>query len=153
MDATAWVAIAGIAGTLIAPVVGELARRKSTRKQQLNDRRLEAYADLLSVGVWFVDYTRNVASMPGADLPKPDANELNRLDGQIRLVAGKSVRNHSKTFTEQLAKFSAAQFKAEFYRKAISNSSDSVADDAQAIEQRMELGRMADEISTHVPRT
>jgi hypothetical protein len=150
LDATAWVGIVGIVGTLaaaiFAPIAGEIARRKSVRKERLLERRLAAYADLLTVGVQFVDSTMNLASLPGADFSEPEANELNRLDGQIRLVASKSVRNHFKTFTEQLAKFRAAQFRAEFHHKAIRNSNDSGADDAQAIEQRMELGRMADAI-------
>jgi hypothetical protein len=34
----------------------------------------------------------------------------------------------------------------ELHHKAIRNSSEPIADDAQAIEQRMELGRMAEAI-------
>ncbi|WP_053204720.1 hypothetical protein [Jiangella muralis] len=47
MNATAWVAIAGIAGTLIAPVLAERMRRKSARQEALMGHQLVAYADLL----------------------------------------------------------------------------------------------------------
>jgi hypothetical protein len=144
LDATALVAIAGIIGTLLAPVVGELVRRKSTRKERLDDQRSEAYTHLLSAGVQFVDNAMNLASIPGADFPEPATDELNRLEGQIRLVASKSVRNLFQTFSDQLAKFRAAQFQAQLHHQAVVKSG--AADDAQGIQQRLELGRMAEAI-------
>jgi hypothetical protein len=110
-DATAWVAIAGIAGTLgaaiFAPIVGEIARRKSVRKERFLELRLEAYADLLRVGSRFVNNAITLASMPDADVTEPDNDELGRLDGLVRLVASKDAARHFTAFYEQLAKFHA----------------------------------------------
>lgn len=148
LDATALVGIAGIVGTLaaaiFAPFAGEIARRKSVRKERLLERRLAAYEDLLRVGVRLVDNTMNQASTPEADFTEPDDNELNRLDGQVRLVASKDVAKHFKTLTQQLNKFKADLFRARMYHQSIRN--ESVVDDARALAQRMELGGEADEI-------
>ena len=51
MDPTAWVAIAGIAGTLVGalagPAIGERMRRRSVRNEQLLVQRLDAYGQLI----------------------------------------------------------------------------------------------------------
>src|SRR3954451_3548601 len=53
MDATAWVALAGIAGTLFgtlsSPLLAERMRRESVRREALLNQRLSMYADLLRV--------------------------------------------------------------------------------------------------------
>lgn len=49
MDATAWVALAGIAGTLVgaigAPVFAERVRRQGVRDERLMTERLAVYGD------------------------------------------------------------------------------------------------------------
>jgi hypothetical protein len=79
-----------------------------------------------------------------AIVEEPDGVELNRLDGQVRLVASKNVAKHFTTFTQQLAKFRADLFTARMYRQSLHNNS--VADDGRAMVQRVELAGKADEI-------
>ncbi len=68
LDTTVLVAIAGIVGTLFAPVMGEVVRRKSPRKERLLELRLAAYAELLSVGARFRDLDVEIGRLP---LPLP----------------------------------------------------------------------------------
>jgi hypothetical protein len=94
-------------------------------------------------GLRLVDNAMNLAS-PEAIVEEPDGVELNRLDGQVRLVASKNVAKHFTTFTQQLAKFRADLFTARMYRQSLHNNS--VADDGRAMVQRVELAGKADEI-------
>ncbi len=47
MDSTTLVAIAGIAGTLLAPIIAGRMQRSLLRADRVLDRRLDAYVDLL----------------------------------------------------------------------------------------------------------
>ena len=88
----------------------------------------------------------NLASTPEADFTVPSGDELNRLDGQIRLVASESVRNHFRTFTQQVGRFNARLGITRLEISATGTSDEPARNKARALEQRMELGRVADEM-------
>ena len=155
MDATAWVAIAGIIGTLagalFAPFAGEIARRKSARKERLLDQRLEAYADVLRVGHRFVHNAIALAALHDVTtIKEPDDDSMNHLVGHVKLVASKDVAKHFKTFTEQVGRFHVAVLMAKINHRAIAsrNAEDNSALEGKRSVDRVDLGRKVDAIRT-----
>ena len=155
MDATAWVAIVGIvatligtlAGTVLTPVSTEIVRRRSVRKERMLALRLEAYADLLRVGARFVNNAITVASLHDGDIREPDDDELNRLTGQVKLVASDDVAEHFKAFSEQVGRFQADVFMAKLNHKAIAlrNPEDDLVEGVKSV-HRVALRRKTDAI-------
>lgn len=95
VNTTAWVAIAGIAdtlvGTLLAPVLTERMRRKSTRAEQLRGERLKVYADLLRVTARVADNEMEWSLATACGLEETDDDELDQVISQARVVASKNV--------------------------------------------------------------
>lgn len=95
MNTTAWVAIAGIAGTLLgallAPVLAESMRRKSKRAEQLRAERLTVYADLLRVTARMCDNAMHWSENLDTDPQETDSDDLDRVFSQARVVASKKV--------------------------------------------------------------
>ena len=67
MDATAWVAIAGILGTLLSPIVAERMRRRSERQMRLHDERVTTYGELLAAVSQLTENAMTRAAIPLAD--------------------------------------------------------------------------------------
>ena len=152
LDDTALVAIAGIVGTLaaaiFAPFAGEIARRKSARKERLLDERLETYADVLKVGHRFVHNAITLANMTAVTIKEPDDDAMNHLVGQMKLVASEDVAEHFKTFTEQVGRFHAEVLMARLNHRVLAahNAEDNSALEGAKSVDRVEFGRKADAI-------
>lgn len=144
MNTTAWVAIAGIAGTLLAPILAEWMRRKSTRAEQLRAERLKVYADLLRVTARVADNAMNWSAMPLADLKETDDEELDQVLSQARVVASKKVYERFNELRRLASEFNRQLFLARLYHQRIRNEGQ--ADDAESIGQRMSLGAVADKM-------
>jgi hypothetical protein len=154
LDATAWVAIAGIVATLVGtlagaifgPVITEIVRRKSVRKERLLELRLAAYEELLKVSTQFVNNAATLASMHDVDIKERDENELRDLLSQVKLVASKDVVKQVNTFTEQVTRFHRDVFLAKLnYRTvALRNPEDDSALDGVRSVDRVAFGRKAD---------
>jgi hypothetical protein len=91
VNATFWLGIAGIAGTLIGallgPVLSERMRRNSVRTEQFSAQRLVIYADLLRVAARFADNAQTWAVHPLKELVENESEELDRLFSQVRVIA------------------------------------------------------------------
>jgi len=154
LDETAWLAVLGIAGTLVGtltgtvlgPWVNEAARRKSELKLRVHDQQVATYAELLTAVTRLVDNARERSAIPLADLPEPDQDELSRLSGRARVVAGKNVRRELSRLSKLFNQYNTGLFQAQMHHSQLRQRAD-VADDVQAINQRLSLGRIAEELT------
>jgi hypothetical protein len=151
LDPTAWVAITRIAGTLIAaifaPVAGEMARCKTVRKERLLELRL--LPTRTSKSRCPVRQQRDEFGIHARGRhPEPNDEELNRLTGQVKLVASNDVAKHFKMFSEQIARFHSDVWVARFHRRVIAlrnPEDDSALEGVQTVD-RIELGCKVDAI-------
>jgi hypothetical protein len=148
VDTTAWVAVAGIAGTLLgallAPILAEWMHRKSTRTEQLRAERLRVYADLLRVTGRVADNAMDWSAIPLADLKETDDDELNQVLSQARVVASKKVYTRLGELTRLAGEFNRQLFPARIYHQHVREEGQ--IDDARSIAQRMSLGGVADKM-------
>jgi hypothetical protein len=91
VDATAWVGIAGIAGTLagtmLSPLVGERVRSRAARREQIMTHRQVTYADVLRVSAKVQDRVNRVLNFEiSGPVDKTDVEELERVLAQIRVI-------------------------------------------------------------------
>lgn len=113
MDATAWVGIAGIGGTvlaaaigaIVAPVIAEKMGRRSARINQILSQRMDAYTDLLRIAAEKVDNARAWASLPLVDLGETDDLELDNIISRIRVVASEPVHKRTASFNTKVQSF------------------------------------------------
>jgi hypothetical protein len=147
VDETAWVAIAGILGTLLSPMVGERMRRRSELQMRLHDERVSTYGELLAAVSRLTENAVTRASLPLADnLSEPDDDAFRRLVGRVTVVAGKDVRRKIDQLSELFARHYAALYLAQAHHRYLDR--EEKLDDEKAIEQRMALGGIADELRT-----
>jgi len=148
VDATAWVAVAGIAGTLLgallAPVLTERMRRKGVRQEQLMGQCLDVYADLLRATARLADNAMTWSAIPLADLKETDDDELDRLMGRVRVVASEQVHDRFKALTKQLHEFNRLLLEARPHHQRVRDAGE--VDDTTSIKQRTTLGGVADKI-------
>lgn len=149
MDATAWVGIAGIAGTLlgtgVGPWISEKMRRKSTRMEQVQQQRLALYGDLLRVTAQLVGNARERAAMPLADLPEPSDDELDRLISQARVLAGEDVEQHLAEVSRLVSKIHWLLVNDVVpYHERLRD--EGKGDDGVAIQKRVQLAGPVDEL-------
>lgn len=141
MDTTAWVAIAGIAGTFLAPLATERMRRKSARTDRLLTERIRLYADLLRVTARASDNAMMWSSIPLADLQETDEDELDRILSLARVVASKKVYTHLTGLWRQASDFNRQLTWARMHHQRVRDQGE--VDDVQAIRERMSLGAVA----------
>lgn len=149
MDATAWVGLAGIAGTLLGTVSGpsitERMRRKSTRMEQVQEQRLAIYGDLLRVMARLVDNAQTRAAIPLADLPEPTDDELDRLISQARVLSGDKVEKHLDEVSRLLHKIHRTLVMDVVpYHQQLRAAGK--GDDATAIQKRSQLAGSVNEL-------
>jgi len=133
--------VAGIGGTLFAPLATERMRRKSVRTEQLSAQRLAVYADLLRATALVVENAMTWSALPLADLKETNEDELNRLVSQTRVVASKKVYNTCKQLLGHAATFNRELSEAKSYHRRIHDSGQ--VDDARSLRQRMSLASIA----------
>lgn len=149
MDATAWVGIAGIAGTLLGTVLGpsisEKMRRKSTRMEQVQQQRLALYGDLLRVTARLVGNAQTRAALPLAELPEPSDDELDRLISQAQVLAGKKVEKHLADLSRLVSKINRMLVMDVVpYHEKLRN--EGKGDDGVAIQKRVQVAGPVDEL-------
>jgi hypothetical protein len=149
VDATAWVGIAGIGGTLLGTVLGpsitEKMRRKSTRMEQVQQQRLALYGDLLRVTARLVDNAQTRAALPLADLPEPADDELDRLISQARVLAGEEVEKHLADLSRLISKIHRMLVMdvVPYHQKL---RDEGKGDDGVAIQKRVQLAGPVEEL-------
>ncbi|MFM9368146.1 hypothetical protein [Streptomyces sp. Da 82-17] len=146
MDATAWVGIVGIAGTLLgtllAPIAAERMRRKSVRAEQL----VVIYADLLRATARFADNARDSSTHPLAELKETEDEELDRLMSQVRVVASDSVHERINRLSSTIHEFNRLLvLEARPHHQRLREDGQAV-DDEKSIQQRMSLSDIADRV-------
>lgn len=148
MDPTAWVGIAGIGGTLLAsvlaPILSERMRRRSSRLDRLHEQRLTAYADMLQVTARFADNAMTWSAIPNADLKETEDGVLDALVSRIRVVGSDDVHRRFGELASQLHRFNRELYDAQAYHVALREAG--TVDDQKSIGQRMSLGSIADGI-------
>jgi hypothetical protein len=138
------IAVAGIVGTLSAPVITELVKRRSAREDRQHDRRLAIYADLLHATAKTADNAQNWASVPLAELDQHDDEFLNRMLAQVRVVASAQVRDETLAFQHLAVAFHRGLDEARLLHKRILDAGD--GDTGEAIQSRVRLGKLAAEL-------
>lgn len=148
VDATAWVAFAGILGTLAAallgPFVAEQMRRKSARLERLVVVRIDLYADLLRATARLVDNAATWSALPLADLEETDNEELNRLIGRVRAVASEQVYKSYQKLASRVHEFNRLLPDVKQHHHNLLESEE--VDDLMSIHLRMTLATIADAI-------
>lgn len=154
MDATGWVAVAGIAGTLIAAVLAPLAaehlRAKHAREEQLRTARLAVYGQFLAATARIVSNAHITASAPDTPVEETDATELDRLVAEIRVLGGTEVRAAFNDFQKRVV---ALHPQADQARK-LQRRTESLGnpDSAEAMIQRATLASLANQIKVDESR-
>lgn len=91
MSETVVVAIVGIVGTLLAPVIAEGMRRNSAHITRMTDERIVAYTELLRATAQLADNAKTWTVSPSAELQETDDAELDRVISHVRVVASDGV--------------------------------------------------------------
>lgn len=144
MDATAWVAIAGIAGTLCAALGTEYLRAEHVRKELLLTARIAVYGQFMAATARIVDNAFTLASMPGASLEETAASELDRIVGEVKVVGGKDVRAAFVDFHKHVV---ALYPKADAARtEQLRMDRMGYGDSANSIYRRLDLNKLAETI-------
>lgn len=144
MNATAWVAIAGIAATLLAGLLSPVLAERMRRKSALLERLSGLYADLLGATACFADNAMNWSATPLADLKETDDQELDRIVNHVRVVGSRKVYQRFEEAKTQIHKFNRLLSHAQDYHNQLRQEGD--VDDQTSIQQRMALASVAEEI-------
>lgn len=137
------IAIAGIVGTLSAPIIAESVKRRSARQDRQYDRRLTVYADLLQATAKTADNARNWASVPLAELDQHDDEFLDRILTQVRVVANAEVRDQTLAFQRAASVFHRRLSEAQLIHRRVQ---DGGGDSGEAIKARVQLAKLAYEL-------
>jgi hypothetical protein len=150
VDATAWVAIAGIAGTLagalLAPMIAEKMRRKSARMEIVTGERIEVYADLLRVTARIADNVVGWSANPLMELEETDDEVLNRLVARLQVVASEDVHKQFLDLRSQIGPFYRLLWTARISHNRELRKEDPVPGQSPPEMQRVELYGMAEDI-------
>lgn len=143
---TVVIAVAGIAGTVLAPIITERMRREGVRQERLLTEGLEVYADLLRVTARLADNAMNWAAMPTAELEETDDAELDRTVSRVRVVASDEVLGWFLRLRKQVGEFNRLLVgEAQPHHRRVHQQGQ--ADDDGTIRQRMALGELAEAIA------
>lgn len=144
MDATAWVAVAGIVGTLLGPLVLERMRRESTRREHLTRLRAEVYADLLLITAIVADNAVTWSAVPRAELTETPDEELNRVMARVRTLGSDRIYPLVELFTNTAHEFNRRLFRSRLEHERADRAQ--VHEDQQTMVARMSTGEIADEL-------
>lgn len=144
MDAT-WIAAAGIAGTLLSPVIAGRAQRTALREERILDRRLDAYIDLLETARHLHENAQTWSAIPLAQLEEPPGERLRLIDARIRTVGSKKVFDAMHEVARLLARF-----QRDLWPARLRHQRDEQAKtlSVEAVAARVGLGGIADEITS-----
>jgi hypothetical protein len=102
VNETGFIAVAGIAGTLIGalagPAISERMRRRSARREVLTSHQIGTYADLLTAGARIVDNAIIWAAAPTAKLEENRPEVLESMASRVRVLADREVFEEFQTF-------------------------------------------------------
>lgn len=137
-----WIAIAGIIGTLLAPLLHEVVRRRSVRDHEVLVRRMDTYADLLQATARFADNAQTWSAIPLADLEETEDEKLNRLLSEVRVHGSKAVYASTKRLSSALQEFNRRLWHARAQEVRMREAQE--VDDVGSIRARMDAGKIAD---------
>lgn len=148
MDATAWVAVAGIAATLVGSMVGPLiheqVRRRSVREEQLRTARMDVYSDLIAAAAKVRDNAMTWSSLPLAELEESDPDHLKTLVGRIRAVGSDEIYGLTEDLIRTANEFNRRLFQArQDHRRA---ELEGTSETDRTVRSRLHSGKMADEV-------
>ncbi|MDX2547743.1 hypothetical protein ACOT81_04420 [Streptomyces sp. WI04-05B] len=151
VNATFWLGIAGIAGTLsgalLGPVLSERMRRNSVRAEQYSAQRLVVHADLLRVAARFADNAQTWAVNPLEELAENEPEELDRLFSQVRVIATSRVCGQCKSLERTVLAFNRQLLEAQPHHRRLRELADSgqgSGQDGLAVTQRTNLDTAAE---------
>jgi hypothetical protein len=139
------IAVAGVAGTLVAPIFGERVRRSGVRREHLLTRQLDIYAELLEAGARFADNATTWSVHPLADLSETDDSKLDILVDKLRVVASNQVYDAFGDLRGLVHEFNGLLDGARSHHAGMRQEQGSVSD-AVVIRQRMALADLATKV-------
>jgi hypothetical protein len=148
VETEAIIAIAGIAGTLtgtlFAPLLAELMRRRSAKKDRQYGARMDVYSDLLEVTARLSDNASTWSAIPLADLKETDDAQLNRIMARVRTVASEKVKNRMAEISKVVHEFN----RLLYYTREVQarRNEGNFGDTRETIDTRMQLGALADRL-------
>jgi len=145
VDSTTLVAIAGIAGTLLAPIIAGRMQRSLLRADRVLDRRLDAYVDLLEVAGHLHENAQTWSAVPLAKLQGPPVDRIRALDARVRVVGSDSVREAMDRVATLGSRFQRELFSAQLEEARVQRENE--GDSGKAVLARMGLGTLADEMT------
>ncbi len=147
MDSTTVVAIVGILGTLIAPLVAGRVQRKAAKEDRVYAERVAVYVDLLEVVGHLADNAMTWSAVPLAELSEPDTERLRAVYARVRVVGSDRVFAASKKVSELSGDFMRDLWPARLRHHH--DLSEGVGS-GEAVQLRFALGRIADEFQSAV---
>jgi type II secretory pathway pseudopilin PulG len=152
-DGTVVLAIAGIAGTLLAailsPLVAGRVQRKARKAELMMKQRLSAYTDLLEICRYVRDNLQTRATFPLAnDIDDPSVEDLRRIEARIRVAGSDRVREAMNRVSNLASRFGADLFPAQLQARRA--QLEELGDTEDTIRARFHLGGIADEVANAV---
>lgn len=145
MDATAWVAVAGLVTTLLAAVLTEKLRQDATRRDRLFAERLEVYADLLQAAGRVSDNAQTWSSVPLADLRETPDDFLDRMLARLSVVASEEVYDLFGTWKTDVNAFNRLLWDARMAHRAAEHTDS--PETPRTILSRLRAGEKADAVT------
>lgn len=141
--------VAGIAGTLTAPLVAGRVQRKAAKEDRVYAERIAVYVELLEVAGQLADNALTLSSIPLAELPEPADERMRAMFARLRVVGSDGVYKAAKE---------AADLSSRFYRDLVMSAApahrrvlqEGVVDTQETIKARMGLGGVADKMQQAV---
>lgn len=143
MSETAIVALAGIGAAAVSPLLHGWFQARNQHEAQLLALRCETYTEALRVVNNVHDNFLTWASVPRTEsMTEPSVDELRQVDARVRAIASGQVKQCMEATYDIGVKFYP---KLEQARLAHQRRPDEEGDSAEAMQHRLELGRLADE--------
>lgn len=141
MNETLWIAVAGIAGTLAAPLLAERLRHRTLRADRLHAARVETYADLLEAAARVTENARTWAAVPLADLNEHASADLDRMLARVRVISSKRVYDEFTGWRMFVARFHQELFQARVVHHRVQEAGEQ--DRGETIAARLELADLS----------
>ncbi|MGW5880231.1 hypothetical protein ACWFMI_27160 [Nocardiopsis terrae] len=134
----------GFAATVLSPLLAERSRRKSVHLEQLRERRLALYSDLLRITARIAENAETCSAIPSAEPEETDQAEIERVVSQAAVLASSEVDELLREFSREAnVFFRDLVLVVKPHHERLRRGEGPPSGEATAIEQRMALGEKA----------
>jgi hypothetical protein len=135
--------VAGIVGTLTAPLVAGRVQRKAAKEDRVYAERIAVYVELLEVSGQVADNFMTWSAIPLADLPEPETERMRAMYARVRVVGSDPVYRAMKEVSDLTSQFVRDLLPARGLHARVREDGTAV-DTPETIKARMDLGKIAD---------